>query len=68
MNVLKLHLRITLDTLLTAQASGRAELAQVLEARRQLIEARLQELALNAGRAKARAGIEYFEHSMGERK
>lgn len=57
-----------LDTLLAAQASGRAELAQVLEARRQLIEARLQELALNAGRAKARAGIEYFEHSMGERK
>jgi len=53
-----------LDTLLAAQASGRAELAQVLEARRQLIEARLQELALNSGRAKARAGIEYFEHSV----
>ena len=50
-----------LDTLLAAQASGRAELAQVLEARRQLIEARLQEIALNSGRAKARAGIEYFE-------
>jgi outer membrane protein TolC len=53
-----------LDTLLAAQASGRAELAQVLEARRQLIEVRLQELALNSGRAKARAGIEYFEHSV----
>ena len=53
-----------LDTLLAAQASGRAELAQVLEARRQLIEARLQELALTSGRAKARAGIEYFEHSV----
>lgn len=52
-----------LDTLLAAQASGRAELAQVLEARRQLIEARLQELTLKSGRAKARAGIEYFEHS-----
>ena len=57
-----------LETLLAAQASGRAELAQVLEARRQLIEARLQDLALNSGRARARAGIEYFEHSMGERK
>ena len=57
-----------LDTLLAAQASGRAELAQVLEARRQLIEARLQELALKSGRAKARAGIEYFEHSTGEHK
>lgn len=53
-----------LDTLLAAQASGRAELAQVLEARRQLIEARLQELSLKSGRAKARAGIEYFEHSV----
>ena len=57
-----------LDTLLAAQASGRGELAQVLEARRQLIEARLQELALDSGRARARAGIEYFEHSTGERK
>ena len=53
-----------LDTLLAAQSSGRAELAQVLEARRQLIEARLQEIALNAARSKARAGIEYFEHSV----
>jgi len=53
-----------LDTLLAAQASGRAELAQVLDARRQLIEARLQELTLKSGRAKARAGIEYFEHSV----
>lgn len=57
-----------LDTLLAAQASGRAELAQVLEARRQLIEARLQELALKSGRAKARAGIEYFEQSTEGRK
>jgi len=57
-----------LETLLAAQASGRVELAQVLEARRQLIEVRLQEIALNSGRAKARAGIEYFEHSAGEKK
>ncbi|MEW6688019.1 MAG: TolC family protein [Pseudomonadota bacterium] len=52
-----------LETLLAAQASGRAELAQVLEARRALIETRLQELGLRSARAKARAGIEYFEHS-----
>lgn len=57
-----------LETLLAAQASGRAELAQVLEARRQLIEARLQELALKSGRAKARAALEFFEHSTGEHK
>jgi len=57
-----------LDTLLLAQASGRAELAQVLEARRQLIEAQLQEIALKSGHAKARAGIEYFEHPAEGRK
>jgi outer membrane protein, heavy metal efflux system len=57
-----------LDTLLAAQGSGRAELPQVLEARRQLIETRLQELALRSGRARARAGVEYFEHSLGEHK
>lgn len=51
-----------LETLLAAQSAGRAELSQVLEARRQLIEARLQELALRGVRAKARAGLEYFEH------
>ena len=57
-----------LDTLLAAQASGRTELAQVLEGRRQLIEARLQEITLKSGRARARAGIEYFEQSRGEQK
>lgn len=57
-----------LDTLLAAQASGRTDIAQVLDARRQLIEARLQEYSLQAGRARARAGIEYFEHPTGERK
>lgn len=52
-----------LETLLAAQASGRAEFAQVLDARRQLIELRLQELALIGARAKARVGLEYFEHA-----
>jgi outer membrane protein TolC len=56
------------ETLLAAQAAGRAELAQVLDARRQLIETRLQELALRAAHAKARAGIEYFEHVTEDRK
>ena len=51
-----------LDTLLASQGSGRIELAQVLEARRQLIEARVQELSLKAIRARARAALEYFEH------
>ena len=54
-----------LETLLAAQASGRAELPQVLEARRQLIETRLQEISLRTTRARARAGIEYFEHAAG---
>ena len=55
--------RARLETLIAAQSAGRAELAQVLEARRQLIETRLQELALHATRAKARVALEYFEHS-----
>jgi outer membrane protein, heavy metal efflux system len=55
--------RARLDTLLAAQGSGRVELAQVLEARRQLIEARVQEFSLKAMRAKARAALEYFEHA-----
>jgi outer membrane protein TolC len=50
-----------LETLVAAQAAGRAELAQVFDARRQLIEASFQELALRTVQAKARAGIEYFE-------
>ena len=55
--------RARLDTLLASQGSGRVELAQVLEARRQLIETRVQELSLQAARAKARAALEYFEHA-----
>ncbi len=51
------------ETLLAAQSAGRAEFAQLLEARRQLIETRLQELALRAMHARARVGLEYFEHA-----
>jgi outer membrane protein TolC len=51
-----------LDTLLAGQASGRAELAQIFDARRQLVETRLQELALRTAQSKARVALEYFEH------
>lgn len=54
-----------LDTLAAAYSAGRAELAQVLEARRQLIEVRVQELTLQAMRARARIALEYFEHDGG---
>lgn len=54
-----------LDTLAAAHAAGRAELAQVFEARRQLIDIRLQALALQAAGAKARVALEYFEHDGG---
>jgi outer membrane protein TolC len=57
-----------METLLAAQAAGRAELAQVFDARRQLIEASFQEVALRTAQAKARAGIEYFEAGAEERK
>lgn len=50
-----------LETLLAAHAAGRADLAQVFEARRQLIEARFQEVSLPAAQAKARVMIEFFE-------
>lgn len=52
-----------LDSLIAAQSAGRAEFGQVLEARRQLIETQLQELALKAARARARVALEYFEHA-----
>lgn len=53
--------RARLDTALAAQAAGRADLAAVFEARRALIEARVQEIALRAAQAKARIGLEYLE-------
>ena len=55
--------RARVDALVAAQPAGRSELAQVLEARRQLIETRMQEIGLKAMRAKARVALEYFEHA-----
>ena len=60
--------RARLEALLAGQSAGRSELAQVLEARRQLIDTRLQEIALKTMRAKARVAIEYFEHAAEESK
>ena len=57
-----------LQSLLATHAAGRAELAAVLEARRQLIEARVQQLAFQVALAKARVSIAYFEHTPGEQK
>jgi outer membrane protein TolC len=51
------------DTLAAAYRAGRAELGTVLEARRALTEARIQRLALELMQAKARAAVEYFEHT-----
>ena len=51
-----------LDALVAAHGAGTAPLLLVFEARRQLIEARMQELALRAGQAKARVALQYFEH------
>ena len=48
-------------TLLAQHGAGTGPLSAVLEARRALAETRLQELALRAGRAKARIALQYFE-------
>jgi outer membrane protein TolC len=45
--------------------AGAAPLGAVFEARRGVLEARLQELALRAVRAKARISLQYFEHVEG---
>jgi outer membrane protein TolC len=48
-------------------AGGGAPLAMVLEARRMLAEARVQQLVMRAIRAKARVALQYFEHDGGHR-
>ena len=48
-------------------APARAPLATVLEARRNLAEARIQELVMRAMQAKARVALQYFEHDGGPR-
>ena len=59
--------RARLDTLLAQHAAGSASLAAVLEARRSLIDARIQELAVLSTRAKARIALQYFEEYGGHR-
>jgi outer membrane protein TolC len=55
------------DAVLAQHASGAAPLAPVFEARRNLVEARIQEVVLRAARAKARIALQYFEHEEGSR-
>ena len=53
--------RARLEALVGAHGSGAVPLSQVFDARRQLIDARMQELALRAAQAKARVALQYFE-------
>ena len=53
--------RARLETLLAGHGASTVPLAQVFDARRQLIEAHMQELALRAAQAKARVALQYFE-------
>jgi len=50
-----------LQALLAQYGAGGASLPGVLEARRALIEARMQELALRAAQLRARIALQYFE-------
>jgi cobalt-zinc-cadmium efflux system outer membrane protein len=50
-----------LDALLAQYGAGGAPLTSVLEARRALIEARMQQLALRTSQARARIALQYFE-------
>jgi outer membrane protein TolC len=50
-----------LDALLAQYGAGATSLANTLEARRALIEARMQELTLRAAHARARIALQYFE-------
>ena len=47
--------------------AGAAPLASVLEARRNLVEAGVQQLAMRAMQARARVAVQYFEHDGGSR-
>lgn len=53
--------RSRLDALTAQHGAGAASLAAVFEARRALIEARLQELGQRAARLRARVALQYFE-------
>jgi outer membrane protein TolC len=56
-----------LDALLAQFATGAAPLSAVLEARRNLADARIQGLNQSAARAKARVALQFFEHDGGAR-
>jgi outer membrane protein TolC len=51
-----------LETLLAQYGAGAVPLAAVLEARRNLADARIQGLVQRIARAKARVALQYFEH------
>jgi outer membrane protein TolC len=53
--------RSRLETLLAQYGAGGGSLASVFDARRALIEARMQESTLRAARARARIALQYFE-------
>ena len=59
--------RSRLDVLLAQHSAGTAPLAAVFEARRGLVEARIQELLMHGAQAKARIALQYFEHDEGRR-
>lgn len=56
-----------LDALVAQHSAGSATLAAVFEARRNVVDARIQQLALQAARFRARIGLQYFEHEEGHR-
>ena len=56
-----------LAALQSQYGAGAAPLAAVLEARRNLTEAHIQQLVMRAMQAKARVALQYFEHDGGSR-
>jgi outer membrane protein TolC len=56
-----------LEALQSQYAAGAAPFAGVLEARRTLAEARIQQLGMRSMQAKARVALQYFEHDGGHR-
>jgi len=59
--------RSRLDALLAQHGAGAASLIAVFEARRGLVEARIQELLMRGAQARARIALQYFEHVEGQR-
>jgi outer membrane protein TolC len=56
-----------LDALQAQYGAGAVPLAAVLEARRNLAEARIQQLVMRSMQARARVNLQYFEHDGGSR-